>query len=186
LDYFSPEIEKAKIQLAAVSALMADVEPKNIGSPELIHVVSYSEALFLANPDVIHESIQITKAALKYYPEFRRKNDIEDLIRHKELAAQTKELTEETIMLIKDMEKRVKNLYSAEGLYTVFRRGYLPVPYLWECREEFEKAVKWTTRIIDGGVHVVNEAGRKIAIQERLQKIQEMNPDLIPNQNSLK
>lgn len=186
LDYFSPEIEKAKIQLAAVSALMADVEPRNIGSLELIHVVSYSEALFLANPDVIHESIQITKAALKYYPEFRRKNAIEDLIQHKDIAAQTKELTEETIMLIKDMEKRVKNLYSAEGLYTVFRRGYLPVPYLWECREEFEKAVKWTTRIIDGGVHVVNEAGRKMAVRERLQKIQEMNPTPTPNQNSLK
>jgi hypothetical protein len=186
LDYFSPEIEKAKIQLAAVSALMADVEPTNSRSPELIHVVSYSEALFLANPDVIHESIQITKAALKYYPEFRRKNAVEDLTQHKDLAEQTKELTEETIMLIKDMEKRIKNLYSAEGLYTVFRMGYLPVPYLWECREEFVKAVKWTTKIIGGGVHVVNETGRKMAVRERLQKIQEMNPTLAPNQNSLK
>lgn len=178
LDYFSPEVEKAKIQLAAVSALMADVEPKNTKSPEIIHVVSYSEALFLATPAVIDESIQITKASLLYYPQFRHKNAIEDLIQSQDLAAQTQELVDETYELIKDMEKRVKNLYSAEGLYTVFRMGYLPVPYLWECREEFANAVGWTTKLIKGRVYVVDDTGRKMSIQDRLRRIKEINPKI--------
>ncbi len=176
LDYFSPDIEKAKVQLAAVSALMADVEPGSIGSPEIIHVVSHSEALFLADPDLINESIRITKAALRFYPEFRRANAIEELTLGKEVAAKTEELMEETTLLLNDMEKWVKNLYSAEGLYTVFRMGYLPVPFLWECREEFENAVKWTTKLIQGGNYLVGETGRKLSVQNRLHRIREMNP----------
>jgi hypothetical protein len=176
LDYFSPDIEKAKIQLAAVSAMMADIEPKNTESPDIIHVVSYSEALFLADPDVINESIQITKAALEFYPEFRRKNDIEDITQSKDLLEQTEELADETHILIKDMKKTVKNLYTAEGLLTVFQMGYLPVPFLWECREEFANAVAWTTKILGGGVHVVDEDRKKMPIQERILRIHEMNP----------
>lgn len=34
---------------------MDDIDPKNIYSPEIIHVVSYSEALYLATPDIIDE-----------------------------------------------------------------------------------------------------------------------------------
>ncbi len=178
LDIFSPDLERAKIQLAAVSALMADVEPNNLQSPEIIHVVSYSEALFLATPAVINESIQITKAALLHYPQFRLKNAIEDLILGRDLAAQTKELAEETSELIKDMEQRVKNLYSAEGLFTLFCMGYLPVPYLWGCREEYGKAVGWNTKLIRGGVYVVDDTGQKISLQDRIQKIREMNPKI--------
>lgn len=178
LDYFSPEIEKAKIQLASVTALMSDIEPENAESLEIIHVVSYSEALFLANPDVINESIQITKAALKLYPEFRRKNAVIDLIRSKDLASRTEELAEESQTMIREMEKRVKNLYSAEGLFTLFQMGFLPVPFLWECRDEFPKAVNWTTKIIDGGIRVVDETGRKMSVENRLRKIRELNPNL--------
>lgn len=183
LDYFSPDAEKAKIQLASASALMADVEPENTKSPEIIHVVGFSEALFLADPDVIEESIRITKAALEFYPEFKRKNGVEDLIQSKDLAIQTEELTEETLAMTKDMEKSIKNLYSAQGLFTAFQMGYLPVPFLWECRDEFPKAVNWTTKLIGGGVYIVDENGRKMPLKDRLRRIREMNPDL---QNPLK
>ena len=47
--------------------MMDDIDPKNIYSPEIIHVVSYSEALYLATPDIINESIKITRYALKEY-----------------------------------------------------------------------------------------------------------------------
>ena len=133
--------------------------PETHESPEIIHVVSYSEAQFLANPKVINESIKITKAALKHYPEFRNKNDIFDLIRSKDLEAQSEELIEGTRILIKDMETKINNLYTDEGLYTVFLMGYFPVPFLWECREEFSKAIDWTTKIIGGGVHVAIDMG---------------------------
>src|SRR5699024_8870354 len=57
LDYFKPDLEEAKIQLAAVTALMDDIDPHNESSPSIIHVVSYSEASHLATPDIINESI---------------------------------------------------------------------------------------------------------------------------------
>ena len=57
LDYLKPDIEEAKGQLASVTAMMDDIEPNNCYSPEIIHVVSYSEALFLATPDIIDDSI---------------------------------------------------------------------------------------------------------------------------------
>jgi hypothetical protein len=40
---------KAKAQLAAVTAMMDDIEPQDEGSPQIIHVVSYSEAFRLAD-----------------------------------------------------------------------------------------------------------------------------------------
>ena len=58
LDFFKPDIDEAKAQLAAVTAMMDDIDPKNIYSPEIIHVVSYSEALYLATPDIIFRYVQ--------------------------------------------------------------------------------------------------------------------------------
>jgi hypothetical protein len=167
LDYFSPDVNKAKMQLAAVTSLMADVEPEKENSLEIIHVVSFSEALFLATPDVIRESIQIVKAALKHYPEYRKKNAIHDLLSSRELDGISNELWEEANVLVRDMEKNVKNLYTSQGLYTLFKMGYFPVPYLWEGREEFSNAVNWTTKIIDGGVCVVKDSGKKMNIRDR-------------------
>ncbi|TET18698.1 MAG: cobalamin-binding protein, partial [Candidatus Aminicenantes bacterium] len=185
LDFFSPDLDKAKIQLAAVTALMTDVEPERNNSPEIIHVVSYSEALFLANPDVINESIQITKAALKHYPEFRKKNSIYDIIQNKEIVAISNELWEEANILIKDMEKNVKNLYTSEGLYDVFKKGYFPVPYLWEGREEFSNAVNWTTTIMSGGVCVVDDKGKKMNIHDRLEKIKNLSVNKLVGSGNL-
>ncbi len=175
LDYFSPDVQKAKQQLAAVTALMDDVEPENRLSPEIIHIVSYSEALFLADPEVINESVQITKAALKFYPDFRNTNAVEDITRSKELAEKTEELWEEAVVLIDDMEKNVRDLYTSEGLYTVFKMGYFPVPFLWEGKEEFSNAVDWTTKIIDGGIFVIDEQGNRMSVQERLERIKNLN-----------
>ena len=67
LDYFGPDLEEAKIQLAAVTCMMDDLEPENDHSPEIIHVVNYSEAVRLATPPVIKESIKITLASLHQY-----------------------------------------------------------------------------------------------------------------------
>jgi hypothetical protein len=175
LDYFSPDLEKAKSQLAAVTALMDDVEPEKEESPEIIHVVSYSEAQFLANPEVVNESVRIAKAALKHYPEFRNKNFIPDIIQSQELSEACDELWEDSKALVEDMERNVENLYTSEGLFRVFKMGYFPVPYLWEGREEFSRAVKWTTRIIDGGVHLVDEQGKEMSIRNRLERIKELN-----------
>lgn len=39
LDYFKPDLNEAKMQLAAVTALMDDIDPHNETSPPMIHVV---------------------------------------------------------------------------------------------------------------------------------------------------
>jgi len=171
LDYFSPDIKKAKAQLAAVTALMDDMEPDLPESPPIIHVVSYSEALFLATPKVINESIQITKAALKNYPEYRKKNAVFDIISSPEIKSETQELIEESKMMIQHMQKNINNLYSSKGLYKVFKSGYFPVPYLWEGRKEFSNAVNWKTKLIKGGVQVVDENGKKMSLDKRLTQI---------------
>ena len=175
LDYFSPDKERAKNQLAAVSALMSDIEPEKKNSPEIIHVVSYSEALFLANPDVINESIQITKAALKFYPEFRQINSISDLTLSIDVDEEALEMWDEARRLIEDMEINIKGLYTGDGLYKAFKMGYLPVPHLWECREDFPHAVDWTTKTINGGVHIVDEYGKKMPLRKRLARIRNLN-----------
>ncbi|MFO7979599.1 MAG: cobalamin-binding protein [Candidatus Aminicenantes bacterium] len=174
LDYFSPDIEKAKAQLAAVTALMSDIEPEKQDSPPIIHVVSYSEALFLATPKVINESIRITKASLKNYPEYRRKNAVFDVISSPEIKDEAQELYEESKTMIDHMQKSIPNLYSSGGLYKVFKSGYFPVPYLWEGRDKFSKAVNWKTKLINGGIQVVQENGEKMPVEKRLALINQM------------
>jgi len=86
LDYFKPDPEEAKAQLAAVTCLMDDIDPLNTASPPLIHVVSYSEASHLATPTVIDESIRITLYTLKSWREARRRGDIENMSRMRKFA----------------------------------------------------------------------------------------------------
>lgn len=169
LDYFSPNLERAKAQLAAVTALMDDIEPHNPNSPPIIHVVSYSEASHLADPLVVNESIQIAIAALQEYRRLRQKGEVEDLSQHPEVRTRTEELLQDARTVLKAIEKSIPNPYSAEGLYRVFWAGFLPVPYLWEGRKEFAHAVRWQTRVIRGSVKVVDEQGVPVPVEQRMQ-----------------
>jgi hypothetical protein len=167
LDYFSPDLEKAKAQLAAVSVLMDDIEPHNPASPPIIHVVSYSEASHLADPPVIDESIRITRAAIEAYRRLRRRGEVDDMARHPEVLRRTEELAAGARAVLQAIESVIPNPYTAEGLYAVFQAGFLPVPYLWECRDEFRHAVRWQTRVVNGSVQVVNQTGHIVPPQER-------------------
>jgi hypothetical protein len=181
LDYFSPDLERAKAQLAAVTALMDDIEPHNPNSPPIIHVVSYSEASHLADPPVVNESIQITIAALQEYRRLRAKGEVEDMAQHREVKARTQELLREARIVLKAIEESIPDPYSAEGLYRVFWAGFLPVPYLWEGREEFAHAVRWQTRVIRGSVKVVDEYGTPIAVEQRVRSAMEAARTKIPS-----
>lgn len=57
--------------------------------------------------------------------------------------------------------------YSPAGLYNVFAAGFLPVPDLWGCREEFRHAVDWTTASVNGGASVVDDECRVVPALER-------------------
>ena len=151
LDYFKPDIETAKEQLASVTALMDDIDPYNEMSPDIIHVVSYSEALYLATPDIINDSIRITIKALEDYRKLKKQGLTPDVV--------TSEFREREITLekscrtiIKAMEENIPDLYSPKGLYLAFVAGWLPVPELWSDSEEFRFAKSWGTRMTNGGV----------------------------------
>jgi hypothetical protein len=168
LDYFSPDLDKARAQLAAVTALMDDIEPHDPSSPPIIHVVSFSEASHLADPPVIDESIQITRHALAEYRRLRAKGEVDDVTSHPEVETRKAELLADAREVIRAIETTIPEPYSAEGLYKVFAAGFLPVPYLWECRDEFAHAIRWPTRLIRGAVKAVDENGLPLPVTDRL------------------
>lgn len=168
LDYFSPNFEKAKYQLASVSAMIDDIESENRDSPDIIHVVSYSEAIELANPAIINESIQITLGAIEEYRRLKKGNQhfINEINRDIEPRMS---FLYNTVKEIKNIvEKNIKNPYNYEGLYEIFARGILNAPYLWECREEFSEAIRYKTRMIDGSVVLVDDMGKPINVIEKI------------------
>lgn len=175
LDYFKPDLEKAKVQLAAVTAMMDDIEPNNIYSPEIIHVVSYSEALFLATPDILNDSIKITETALREYRELKKRGMTPDTT--------TDEINERTDILIRTAEKIVNamensivDLYSPEGLYIAFTAGWLPVPELWSDSNEFIHAKNWKTKKINGGI-CLTDSELIISADSRIHKCVSNIPD---------
>jgi len=168
LDYFSPDPDKAKAQLAAVTALMDDIEPRNQASPPLIHVVSYSEAFQLAEPVVVNESIQITQYALAEYRRLRAKGYVDDMTENTEVESRTAELVNDSRVVLRAISKAVPNACTPEGLYRIFAKGFLPVPYLSECRDEFPKAAQWQTRMFRGSVKLVDVNGLPLSIEDRI------------------
>lgn len=171
LDYFSPDLDKAKVQLAAVTVLMDDLEPNDDSSPQLIHVVSYSEAVRLATPPIINESIQITLGALREYRELRRKGVIENMCYNKELIERVDDMYCEAKESVSVLEAYIPNLYSSEGLYKVFEQGFFPVPYMLDDNRKYPFATNWMTAIKNGGIRVVNEKGEILRTDERYKKI---------------
>ena len=170
LEYFAPDLERAKVQLAAVTAMMDDIEPDNPRSPEIIHVVSYSEAVRLATPDVIHESIKIVLGVLKSY-RMQKSLRINEDAWSNEINLRAESLFDEAYHAIMILEDAFPDLYSAEGLCRVFKMGFLPVPYLMDSEHKFSEATKWTTACIDGGIKVVDDKGNPIYTPDRYLQI---------------
>lgn len=171
LDYFSPDLEKAKIQLASVTAMMDDLEPDNPNSPEIIHVVSYSEAVHLATPPIIKESIQITLASLDSYRRKKQLGLIPNIKHDKDLNERCAELEEEVRESIAILENNIPHLYTPEGLYLLFEKGFFPVPDMVDSDNKYPLATKWKTRLKKGGVRVVNEKGEVMSTPERYRSI---------------
>lgn len=174
LDYFAPDIDKAKIQLAQVSMLMDDIEPTKENSPEIIHVVSYSEALFLANPSVINESVQITQSALNYYREYK-KNNPEFLNQfEQDIQLKTNELVNEVSILLNSIDNLITEPYTAKGLYDIFAFGYLQTPYLWANKEEFPHAMHFKTKVHNGSTVLVDKDTNRVNAKKLVEFVQSL------------
>jgi len=166
LDYFSYKLDKAKIQLAAVTALMDDIEPWKQSSPDIIHVVSYSEGAFLATPEVVNESIQITRVALEEYRSLRKFGAVPDMTENEEVMKRTHALIDGATVLLNKIEAVIPDTYTPEGFYKIFWAGFLPVPQLWGAREAFHYSTVWKTRMIDGGSRIVDQHNRLVTPEE--------------------
>ena len=171
LDYFSSDLDRAKIQLASVSAMMDDIEPGNPLSPDIIHVVSYCEAVSLATPEIINESIQITLNAIREYRKQKVAGHMDSMRNNAEVNERTADLYKEVKSIVSLIEANITDPYSAEGLYTILRSGIMPVPYLWEGKTEFSEAVKWNTAMVNGGIKVVDEQGIPVSPTNRVNQI---------------
>jgi len=166
LDYFKPDLEEAKIQLAAVTALMDDIDPHNEASPPIIHVVSYSEAMHLATPDIINESIKITQYSLQAYRKLRRDGKIEDMSKNIDIQMRMVKLIDSARTIIAGIENSIHDPYSAEGFYKLFVAGFLPVPYLWGDDKKFKYAKAWETKLIKGGVQIVDQDNKPVTSKQ--------------------
>lgn len=171
LDYFTPDLEMAKIQLAAVTCMMDDLEPENENSPEIIHVVNYSEAVRLATPPIIKESIQITLNALHSYRFARKMGIVPNMAHDADVEYRYQGLLYEARQAIRLLEENIPNLYTPEGFERVFREGFFAVPYLMDQNHKWPKATKWKTAIKNGGINVVDEDGNIISTVDRYRYI---------------
>lgn len=168
LDFFKPDIEEAKIQLAADTALMDDIDSKNIYSPQIIHVVSYSEALFLATPEIINDSIKITRTALQEYRELKKAGQTPNVYTD-EITIRENDLFNRACKIIMAMEENIPDLYSPEGLYIAFVSGWFPVPELWNTSEEYACAKKWMIKISSGKKELVDH-GLLMSVDSQINK----------------
>lgn len=175
LDYFKPNLDEAKVQLSAVSAMMDDIDPANVYSPDIIHVVSYSEALFLANPDILNESIRITKYSLNKYRKLKKQGLMHNTV-SEDIASREGRLYSSAKRIIEAMESNIPNLYSPEGLYLAFTAGWLPVPELWSESDEFISAKCWETKMVSGGIELT-EGGLLVSDESRINKCISNLPD---------
>ena len=171
LDYFAPDLEYSKVQLAAVTCLMDDIEPENNDSPEIVHVVNYCEAVRLATPPVIKESIKITLNALREYRKARAMGKIPNMKYDRETQERFSFLYAEAKGAIELLEANIPNLYTPEGFYKVFIEGFLPVPYLMDQKRKFKKATQYQTAIKNGGIKVVDNEGNVVDTLTRYKKI---------------
>jgi hypothetical protein len=171
LEYFDTDIEKAKLQLAAVTCMMDDIEPGNDHSPEIIHVVNYSEAVSLATPPVIKESIRITLGVLNEYRMARKAGLVPDMRYDQDVNERTERIYFEATEAVRMLETAFPDLYSPEGFARIFEEGFLPVPYLMDHERLYTKATGWRTAIKDGGISVVDEDGNVIPTSVRYRKI---------------
>lgn len=173
LDYFSHVEEKAKAQLAAVTAMMDDIEPDDPASPQIIHVVSWSEGSGLADPTIVDDSIRITRQALAEYRGLKAEGAIWTPARADEVGWRTERLLDEARTVIRAMESRIPDTYGPAGMYRMLAEGWFALPWLSELRDEFAAAAAWRTRILNGGVALVDADGKAISAADRVGMILE-------------
>lgn len=167
LNYLSHDLEKAKEQLYGSALLIGDITPKK-SFPDILHVVSFPEAHHLAQPHEIDESIQLMLYALQNNPRKEYWNPSWD----KEIDERKEQLKAQTRELLCLAEQKIPNLYSAQGLSSMFFAGFFPVPQLMNKIESYQNAVNWTTKLRFGKVDLHSQK-QPMKFEERIEKLEQ-------------
>lgn len=134
--------------------------------------MSYSEGSDLATPEIINDSIRITRCALDRYRLLRLQGHVDDMTSNPDARERMSFLVQSARDVLATIEECVDAPYTARGLYDIFRLGFLPVPDLMYCRDEFPEAVKWTTKVRNGRVDIY-KGDRPLLPGERMAQIRE-------------
>jgi hypothetical protein len=134
--------------------------------------VSYSEGSDLATPEIINDSVRITRCALDRYRLLRRQGHVDDMTSNPDVRERMSFLVQSAKEVLATIEECVDAPYTAHGLHDIFRLGFLPVPQLMYCRDEFPEAVKWTTKVRNGRVDIYRD-DKPLLPKERMAQMKE-------------
>jgi hypothetical protein len=154
---------------------MDDILPLDAHSPEIIHVVSYSEATELATPPIVDESIRITRAALDFNRERRNSGTLWDVDANTDVAMLTEQMVWEARRMLSSMEVAIPNLYTAQGFELALRAGYFSLPGLWGQRETYHRAADQRTKLVGGSMVVVDSSGLVVPVDRRIHDVESWN-----------
>jgi len=159
LTHFSIDMNIAKGQLAASTLLSLAVKP------QIIHVVSFSEADHAAGPDDVIESCQIVRGVLR-----NAWNEFPDMSIDPDVQSRKKYLVQEAKQLIQIIQDRFSSM-SADPisnpicLAQIVKTGLLDAPHLLNNPAALGKI---RTLPINGGYDAINPEGDAISEQQRL------------------
>ena len=157
LTHFSLNMNVAKGQLAASTMLSLALKP------EIIHVVSFTEADHAAKPEDVIESCEIVKGVLRNVW-----NDLPDMSLDPKIQSRKKYLIEEAKKMIEFLENEFSKYYddpltNSECLAKMVNRGFIDAPQLKGNPEALGKA---RTMPINGGYDNIDENNKPINITE--------------------
>ena len=159
LTHFSIDMNIAKGQLAASTLLSLAVKP------QIIHVVSFSEADHAASPDDVIESCKIVRGVLR-----NAWNEFPDMTIDPAVQNRKKHLVQEARHLIQIMQDRFSYM-SADPindptcLNQIVKTGLLDAPHLLNNQAALGKI---KTLPINGGYDAINPKGDAISEQQRI------------------
>ncbi len=134
--------------------------------PHIIHVVSYSEAMYPARSKEIIESVKMVKRAY-----ILASSGLPDFSSDPEILKRKEELKEEALIIldaIKNLAKSEDDFLSPENIYNAIKCGILDAPML----KGFSVArgeVK--TFVINGANYCVDERGKILKEKERIERL---------------
>ncbi|HHV39257.1 MAG TPA: cobalamin B12-binding domain-containing protein [Tepidimicrobium sp.] len=174
IEHLSPDLERAKYQLARSTLLQMLLDP------QIIHLVSYCEANYAAKPEDIIESSQIVRRAIRLFQE--NKPDLIKYIKDPIVLSRKEHLVKEASFLLREIA-RLNPLFDGAHLSTYapylangptleesIRRGYMAAPGINHPEYKQEKLL---TKIMKYGfIDAVDYAkGTPITEEERLEKL---------------